>query len=83
MREQLTKRLEELKREAEMGQRALAETEARQANLRQTLLRISGAIQVLEEMLSADGAGGAQVRSIDGGAATEPRVVRPSAGEGG
>jgi predicted nuclease with TOPRIM domain len=82
MREQLAKRLEELKREAETGQRALAEVEVRQANLRQTLLRISGAIQVLEEMLAEERTGGAQVRSIDGGGAPEPRIARPAAGEG-
>ncbi len=51
MRDQLERRLTELKAEFESGQKALAELEAKQANLRNTLLRISGAIQVLEEEL--------------------------------
>ena len=54
MREQLTQRLAELKAEYESGQKMLAELEAKQANLRETLLRISGAIQVLEEELAQD-----------------------------
>ena len=54
MKDQLEQRLNELKSEFEAGQQMLAELEAKQANLRETLLRISGAIQVLEEML--DGA---------------------------
>jgi len=53
-REQLAQRLDELKVEYETGQKMLAELEAKQANLHQTLLRISGAIQVLEEILSAE-----------------------------
>ncbi len=64
MREQLVNRLQELKREAETGTRALAEVDARQASLRQTLLRIGGAIQVLEELLAQDGAP-AEVRRIE------------------
>jgi predicted nuclease with TOPRIM domain len=51
MKEQLTARLEKLKGEFESGQKMLADLEAKQANLQQTLLRISGAIQVLEELL--------------------------------
>lgn len=51
MREQLEHRLGELKAEFEAGQKMIAELEARQNNLRETLLRISGAIQVLEEEL--------------------------------
>ncbi len=51
MREQLEQRLNELKSEFEAGQKMLAELEAKQANLRETLLRISGAIQVLQEVL--------------------------------
>jgi predicted nuclease with TOPRIM domain len=54
MREQLTQRLGELKAEYETGPKMLAELEAKQANLQQTLLRISGAIQVLEEILSTE-----------------------------
>jgi chromosome segregation ATPase len=52
MREQLQSRLNGLKTEFENGQRQLAEVENQAASLRQTLLRISGAIQVLEEELS-------------------------------
>lgn len=51
MKEQLEERLKELKAEFESGQKMLAELEAKQANLRESLLRISGAIQVLEEEL--------------------------------
>ena len=58
MREQLEQRLNELKAEFESGQQRLAEFENQAAQLRQTLLRISGAIQVLEEELSRE-AGGA------------------------
>lgn len=52
LREQLTNRLEELKREFEAGQAQLQELEMQQMRLRETLLRISGAIQVLEETLA-------------------------------
>jgi hypothetical protein len=52
MQERLQQRLQTLKTEFESGQRMLADLEEKQANLRQTLLRISGAIQVLEEVLS-------------------------------
>lgn len=53
MREQLEKRLTELKTEFESGQKMLAELETKKAELQATMLRISGAIQVIEEMLSA------------------------------
>ena len=51
MRAQLIQRLHALKAEYESGQHMLAELEQKQASLRDTLLRISGAIQVLEEEL--------------------------------
>jgi prefoldin subunit 5 len=54
MREQLKLRLEELKKEFEIGQTRLQELVRQQTSLRETLLRISGAIQVLEEMLASE-----------------------------
>ena len=54
MKQQLEQRLEELRTEFASGQKMLADLEARQANLRDSLLRISGAIQVLEEELAEE-----------------------------
>ena len=54
MRRKLEQRLEQLKAEFEAGQKMLVELETKQANVRETMLRISGAIQVLEEELAAD-----------------------------
>jgi prefoldin subunit 5 len=56
MKEQLEKRLAELKAEFETGQKQLEALENQANTLRQTLLRISGAIQVLEEEIARDGA---------------------------
>jgi hypothetical protein len=52
MRGQLQIRLEELKKEFEKGQKQLQDLESQAATLRQALLRISGAVQVLEEELA-------------------------------
>ena len=54
MQEQLQKRLEELKKEFEAGQARLREVETEGAYIRETMLRISGAIQVLEEALARE-----------------------------
>ena len=51
MREQIENRIESLRAEYRAGQEMLAETEERQASLKITMTRISGAIQVLEELL--------------------------------
>jgi hypothetical protein len=51
MSEQLGERLKALEGEFETGKKMLAEVEAREAALRSTLLRISGAIQVLREFV--------------------------------
>jgi hypothetical protein len=51
VREQLEERLVALRKEYEAGRQMLADLEARQLELQQTLLRIGGAVQVLEELL--------------------------------
>ncbi len=50
MKEKIEQRLQSLKREFESGQQMLAELAKKQENLQTTLLRISGAIQALEEL---------------------------------
>jgi hypothetical protein len=50
MSEQALARLAELQREYEVGQRRLQELMAQEVSTRETLLRISGAIQVLTEL---------------------------------
>ena len=47
--EQLKQRLDDLESEFNDGQKMLAELDSRRDNLTQTLIRISGAIQVLRE----------------------------------
>jgi hypothetical protein len=54
MREQLQARLEILKNEDRIGQAKLHELEQQEISLRETLLRINGAIQVLEELLAEE-----------------------------
>lgn len=53
MRQQVEQRLQSLRAEIDAGQRMLAELDARRAETQATMLRISGAIQVLEEVLGA------------------------------
>lgn len=55
MKQQLEQRLKELRDQFEAGQNMLADLEGKQANLRDTMLRISGAIQVLEELAAYKG----------------------------
>ncbi len=52
MKDRLQKRLEELKSEFESGQKMMADLEAKQTEIQKNMLRISGAIQVLEEELA-------------------------------
>jgi hypothetical protein len=54
VKQQLQQRLKELKQEQASGQKMLADLQRQQAELEQTLLRISGAIQVLEELLAQE-----------------------------
>jgi ABC-type transporter Mla subunit MlaD len=50
-------RLQDLKREFEAGQKLLRDLDAKQAEVRDTLLRIGGAVQVLEELLGPEKSG--------------------------
>jgi len=52
MRDELRARLELLRKEWETGTARLRELERQQVQLGETMLRISGAIQVLEELVS-------------------------------
>lgn len=47
-------RLDELRRQLQLGQSELAAKERELMQLKETVLRISGAVQVLEELLSPD-----------------------------
>jgi hypothetical protein len=51
MNEKLETRIKELKAEMESGQKMLEELDMKRTNLGQTLLRISGAIQAMEELM--------------------------------
>jgi hypothetical protein len=53
LRAQLDERLTALRGELEAGRRLLADLQARQGEVLDTLLRIDGAITVLEEELAA------------------------------
>ncbi len=64
MREKLEKRLETLKSEFEAGQKMLGELDAQRNELTQKLMRISGAIQVLQEELGPQNEEGAQSAEI-------------------
>jgi hypothetical protein len=70
MRTKLTSRIEQLKTEFQTGQAKLQDLDIQQSRLRETLLRISGAIQVLEEMLQS--AKPDEEPAPDGSPAVEP-----------
>ncbi len=57
MEARLRKRLEELRAEYDKGRKALDDLESQAANVRATLLRIAGAVQVLQEELGENPAG--------------------------
>jgi uncharacterized coiled-coil protein SlyX len=78
MREQLQARLQELKTEFGKGEQTLQELEEQVATVRQNMLRISGAIQVLEEVL----ADGDYIRD-DAEVTDEGRAAKVEAGQSG
>lgn len=55
MKEKIESRLKELKNELELGKKAMEELEANRTNIVYSMLRISGAIQALEDMDKKDG----------------------------
>lgn len=57
LREQALTRLAELQREYEIGQRQLQELVAQEVSIRETLLRITGAVQVLRELTGDEASG--------------------------
>ena len=54
VREILEQRVRDLRAELQTGQKMVAELEGQLIHLRSTVLRISGAVQVLEELLSGE-----------------------------
>lgn len=57
MKSEIKIRLEELKEEYKKGEERLNALEQETTNLSNTMLRISGAIQVLEELIKKDASG--------------------------
>jgi hypothetical protein len=54
MNEQIKARVNELRTELESGQKVMEELEVKRTNITYTLLRINGAIQILEELLQKE-----------------------------
>lgn len=54
MKEQLEARIHELQAELESGQKLMMDLEEKRNNLSVTMLRIGGALQVLEELLAKE-----------------------------
>jgi predicted nucleic acid-binding Zn-ribbon protein len=75
-RDRIAQRLQELRAEAESGRRVLADLDAKRADVQQTFLRISGAIQVLEELLAAD------QEDVAPGNRQKPGMALPNVGDG-
>ncbi|HVH21243.1 MAG TPA: hypothetical protein VNA11_02185 [Pseudonocardia sp.] len=55
LRQQAADRLTVLRHELALGEARLTELQREQAQLQQTLLRISGAVQVLDELIGPSG----------------------------
>jgi uncharacterized coiled-coil protein SlyX len=73
MEDRMQERLAELRRELAQGEQLLAELSTREVELRTSMLRIAGAIQVLDELLAADGSPGADAPPEATTTSTDPR----------
>jgi uncharacterized coiled-coil protein SlyX len=78
MRDRLEQRLAELQSELAAGQKMSSELDARRAELQATMMRIAGAIQVIEEMLQAEPA----KEPVKGGEAAAVASAAPKASNG-
>jgi len=67
MKKQLTTRLQDLKIEYQKGQERLTNLEQETANVKASMLRISGAIQVLEELMDGNVPKGNKEEIIENG----------------
>lgn len=72
MKDYVEQRLKALRGEFDIGQKQLATLEVRIADLKQTLFRISGAIQVLEDVLTHE-------QALGGGSHHAPLEPAPPA----
>ena len=66
VREQAQSRMHELQSEYDRGEQQLRELVQQEAALRETLLRISGALQVLRELIAAENAENAETQEAAG-----------------
>jgi predicted nuclease with TOPRIM domain len=78
--EKLLSRLALLKKEFEVGQARLRELETEQAYVRETMLRISGAIQVLEEFINESKPGPIAAETTKTATCQKAPLVDPLAG---
>lgn len=79
MKEVIKTRLESLRQEIEIGQTELAKVEQQRTHLQETLLRISGAMQILEELLANE----QSVEERNGAGTSEVKTTFPSSHTGG
>ena len=77
MKQQLEQRLQQLKTESESGQKVITDLDNRRTEVQQTLFRIQGAIQVLEEELAKneESAINNDVNNNNNGAVAESKAV--------
>jgi hypothetical protein len=68
MREQMERRRDELHEQLRVGEQRLRELDEERVQLQQTLLRIAGAAQVLDELLGDASANGTAPVTEDAGA---------------
>lgn len=78
LRQTAQTRLEALRQELQTGRAALTQLEARRAQIADTLLRIEGAVQILEEVLATPEPADP---SVDGATPKESVCPNPNAAE--